>query len=229
MITGSPSPDPFGTDTEIDSEEDEKNQSPSKVLICKDEEHSEDEEAFCSLPKRSRRNKVNDTTQPSTSGTKTQNNKTTKSTTKSPKTDCKETTALPKRRGRKSKKDSCVLGKFEMDAEEEELKEDAFNFPNKSKPTKLSRKEVQPSSKDIEFNIKEEPKEEIDSDRTPSGIEVLSLTKLAQEPKTFEDKTEVTDHKVPLSTKPADCRKEEVDQSFKAFSSSTLDLLNNLI
>lgn len=259
--------DPFGSDTELDSEEEK--QSPSKagsrdrVLV--------EEENICILPKRLKTpSKIESVAGPSGIG---QNSKDTRCVSKSPSNSSsnnEKTTIKPRGRGKKPVKFSCVMGKIADSKGRNSSEEDVFMFPKRSKrisscvdlekPSTSKIKydsddemplDVKPSRSKIKYDSDDEIKTsdrtqkiEIDSDSTPSGIDPIDVIKTitVKTPQDINSKC-VTgnsngDGKDDISRSDKNSDKDSMnskksavlqDPSFKDFSNSTLEVLNQLV
>lgn len=234
--------DPFGSDTELDS--DEERQSTSKV----ESKDSLGDDKVCMLPKRLRTpSKIESVAGPSGMCRKSKDD----SVSKSPSNNA-NITQKPKGKAKKPLKFSCVMGKISDDKEHNSSEEDVFMFPKRSKKVISNVELVKPTTSKIKYDsddempLAETKKLETDSDSTPSGIDSIDVVK--SPPITVENpedtNSKVTNsgvdekNNVSKSEKKSDSDSiknknseivEEADFSFKYYSNSTLDILNQLI
>uniref|UniRef100_A0A1B6MMR4 DNA repair protein XRCC4 n=1 Tax=Graphocephala atropunctata TaxID=36148 RepID=A0A1B6MMR4_9HEMI len=229
-----PNNDPFNSDTEIDSEEEREEENPQKKLdkIGKRSSLEMDDKNICTLPKRSRqtKNKEHNTSGPS------RNTRNSISKCKSqdlPKN--KSYSTEKKGSGRKSERQSCVLGPIANENDVNKSVDEAFRFPKRSKTNqaKPSTSKIIYQSDDethLEEAVKLEPP---DSDNTPSDIDVAEPPSIlkAEESDEIDVKKDKDDNKPVTQTNKNDPpgKLSKMGSSCKGFSTSTLDILNQLV
>lgn len=252
--------DPFGSDTELDSEEEK--QSPSKAGSR--DRGLVEEENVCIFPKRLKTpSKIESVAGPSGVGQKSKDNR---SVSKSPSNNEKTTNARGK--GKKPVKFSCVMGKIADSKEQNSSEEDVFMFPKRSKTINSCMNVVKPSTSKIKYDSDDEmpldvkpststikydsddeikpsdktQKIETDSDSTPSGIDPIDVIKTitVKNPQDInskfvnsngDGKDNIIRSEKNLDKDRMDSKKSEIvqDPSFKDFSNSTIEILNQLV
>lgn len=231
--------DPFGSDTELDSEEEK--QSPSKAGSR--DSGLVEEENVCILPKRLKTpSKIESVAGPSGIG---QKSKDSRIVSKSPSNSPPKTTKKPLGKGKKPLKFSCVMGQIADSKEQNSSEEDVFMFPKRSKRITSCVDLAKPSTSKIKYDSDDEmpldktQKIETDSDSTPSGIDLIK-TITVNNPEDINSKFANSNGEgrdnISRSVKNSDkdsttSKKSEIvqDPSFKDFSNSTLKILNQLV
>ncbi|XP_046667539.1 uncharacterized protein PFB0765w-like isoform X1 [Homalodisca vitripennis] len=241
------SSDPFNSDTELDSEEEKEKHSPTKLEVVGNRDSLEIEEQNIYIPPKRSRKRNDQEHIPGPSGRNIQGRSTknvSKCKLQAKKDMCTTNNKSIEKKsiGRKSDRKSCVLGTIQKEKDVNNSDDDdAFMFPKRSKKSSKEIKLAKPSSSKINYESNDETYldtsvklEPSDSDNTPSEIDITeqNVTVKTEKSNKTNMNRRTDDQKMEAENdrnKHSNELSQPVATSCKGYSSSTLDILNQLV